>query len=196
MAWNNVHEDRYANVRSCCLPRYTHTKIHVVSRLPSDKHTMFDRHKQMLYVHGIHSFCALSSLFFLPDHVYLPGCEVKACLVLTVLLCFLQVSHILLLRAWADVLHHAAHCCSSGKKFTDFIIYRNHPLWNGLHENRLLFWCSQFKVWRYLLGKCFLWPSYKTCQKTVWMFYFILIDILSLEVLTMSCCVCREIGFY
>lgn len=53
-------------------------------------------------------FCALSFLgfFFLRYHVYLPGCEVKECLVLTELLCFLQVSHILLVRAWADV-HYA-----------------------------------------------------------------------------------------
>ncbi len=48
-------------------------------------------------------FCALSFLFFLPDCVYLPGCEVKSCLVPTLLLCFLQVSHILLVRVWAGV---------------------------------------------------------------------------------------------
>lgn len=105
-------------------------------------------------------FCALSFLFFLPDHVYLPGCEVKACLVLTVLLCFLHFTGESL--SWCP-LRHVAYYCSSGKKFTDFIIYRNHPLWKWLHENRLLFWCSQFTVWRYLLGKCFLWPSYETC---------------------------------
>lgn len=115
--------------------------------------TIFERHKQTLYVHYIHSFLLFSFLFLF---VYLAGCEVKSSLVPTLLFCFLQVSDILPV-SWCP-LHHIAGYCSRGKKFTDFIIYRNRPLWSRSHENRLLFWCSQLKVRRYVLGKCFLWP--------------------------------------
>lgn len=142
----------------------THTKRHMVSRLPSDKHTMFDRHKQALYVHSIQSFLCFIFLVFLA----------RSCLFARLWGESMSGSHCAVVfssgqphftgesLSWCP-LRHVAYYCSSGKKFTDFIIYRNHPLWKGLHENRLLFWCSQFTVWRYLLGKCFLWTSYETC---------------------------------
>ncbi len=169
MTWNNVHEDRYANVRSRHLPLYAHKKTHGVqigthTHSPSDKHTMFDRYKQVLYVHGIHSFLCFIFLVFLAWlclFARLWG-EIMSGSHCAVVLSSGQPYFAGESLSWCP-LRYAAYYCSSGKKFTDFIIYRNHPLWSRLHENRLLFCCSQFKVWRYLLGKCFLWPSYETC---------------------------------
>lgn len=79
--------------------RFTHTKRHMASRLVRTLSLPQTNTQCLIGTNmAFTRFCALSFLFFLPDCVYLPGCEVKSCLVPTVLLCFLQISHILLVR--------------------------------------------------------------------------------------------------